>query len=173
MGREVRRVPGDWEHPRYTKDDSPYRDRIGEHRPLYDDDYESVSEKWMADFNLWRAGEHPSQPCGYCKYFWEYDSPPDEESYRSRKWTEDEATHFQAYETVSEGTPVSPAFASKKELVDYLVANGDFWDQRRGTGGWSRKAAEQFVENESAPSLMVMQTPEGAVIREPRDGPLD
>ena len=46
-------------------------------------------------------------------------------------------------------------FATKAELVEYLVKNGDFWDQRRGHGGWERKNAEQFVEREFAISMMV------------------
>lgn len=51
---------------------------------------------------------------------------PDPEYYRPR-WTADEATHYQLYETVSEGTPLSPPFASKAELVEYLVERGDGW----------------------------------------------
>lgn len=35
----------------------------------------------------------------------------------------DEATHLALYETCSEGTPVSPAFASREELARYLADN--------------------------------------------------
>jgi hypothetical protein len=173
MGREVRRVPSDWEHPKYTKDNAIRESWIGEYKPLYDQDYESAAEEWTVNFNMWQEGKHPSQPCEYCRYYWEYDSPPDEEAYRDRKWTEEDATHFQAYETVSEGTPVTPAFATREALVDYLITYGDFWDQKRGAGGWKREAAERFVDAEFAPSLMVMRSSEGTVIKEPRDGPLD
>lgn len=55
--------------------------------------------------------------------------PPEREYYRS--WKDEDATWFQVWETVSEGTPVTPPFATKEELIDYLVANGDFWDQKR------------------------------------------
>ena len=70
-------------------------------------------------------------------------------------WAPTKATWFQVYETVSEGTPVSPPFATREELVEYLVKNGDFWAQYRGEGGYSRKAAEAFVKDEWAPSLVV------------------
>jgi hypothetical protein len=41
MGREIRRVIPNWEHPRHTRDTVPYGNdkRIGEFRPLYDDPY--------------------------------------------------------------------------------------------------------------------------------------
>lgn len=170
MGREIRRVPGDWEHPTYTADNAPHQDRIGDEIPLYDNDYESVAEEWLADLSLWTCGEHPSQPSKYARYFWEYDAPPDEDSYRKRKWTAEEATHFQVYETVSEGTPVTPVFATKAEIIDYLVACGDEWDQSCGSGGWSRENAERFVESEWAPSMMVTVSKSGTTVRQPRDG---
>ena len=73
-------------------------------------------------------------------------------------------TWWQVYETVSEGTPVTPPFETQEELVEYLVANGDFWDQsRRAKGGssmpcgpWPREQAKKFVLGRGwAPSLIV------------------
>lgn len=157
MGREIRKVPADWEHPRYTKDNALSRDHIGSYMPLEDSDYVSASEKWLSDLALWQAGAHPYQAKGgtSCQFFWEYaGNPPDEEFWRARRWTEAEATHFQMYETVSEGTPLTPPMASLQELADYLVSHGDFWGQKRGTNGydrgekpvrWSREAADTFV----------------------------
>lgn len=168
MGREIRRVPADWEHPRYTKDDAPYTNRIGEFIPLYDEDYESAADEWMAQYALWQEGKHGYQPCD-SKYFWEYDSPPSQDSYRARKWSEAEATHYQMYETVSEGTPVSPVCASPQELVEYLIANGDYWDQKRGHGGWHRASAEGFVRTGFAMSMMTTSGPQGTTISTPRD----
>src|SRR5271156_6251442 len=107
MGREIRKVPKDWQHPRWTADNTIRSNLIGKFQPLFDGDYDTVAQEWIANFALWQAGKHPHQE-DY--YFWEYDSPPDRESYRERKWTEAEATHFVVYETVSEGTPVTPAF---------------------------------------------------------------
>lgn len=166
MGREIRRVPRDWEHPKFTEGA-----RRGQYMPLHDQDYETAAEEWMKNLGLWRQGRHEAQPsCDFCRYYWEYESPPDKETCREKKWTEAEATHYQMYETVSEGTPVSPVFASPQELADYLVSKGDFWDQKRGKGGWSRAAAESFVKAGSAPSVMTTVTAAGVDVREPRDG---
>lgn len=80
-----------------------------------------------------------------------------------------DATWFQMYETVSEGTPVSPPFPSLDALEDYLVNHGDFWDQRRGSGGWRREAAKSFCADGFACSMIVQITNKGTVILEPRD----
>ncbi len=141
MGREIRMVPPNWEHPRNEK---------GKYEPLYDEDYLTATKEWKAGYALWEKGEHPSQE----DYpYWDYEGTPDEAMCRP-KFKED-ATWIQMYETVSEGTPVSPPFATKEELVNYLVANGDFWDQSRGDGGWDRANAEKFVASGWAPSFMV------------------
>ena len=151
MGREIRRVPPNWEHPRRTA--------YGEegYQPKYDIPYTKAAEEWVQDFLLWQKGEHRSQKGKYaddCKYFWEHDgNPPDEEYYLPDGL--EESTWHQMYETVSEGTPVSPPFATKEELVDYLVENGDFWDQRRGTPPPTRESAEAFVGMGWAPSFIV------------------
>lgn len=151
MGREIRRVPGDWEHPKYTRENSRRSDEIGKFMPLHDQDYETAAEEWMKGLDLWRQGKHEDQPSKYSRYYWEYDSPPDEETHRARKWTEAEATHYQVYETVSEGTPITPPMPTKEALVDWLCTNKDYW----GKGPLTRKQAEAFVEDEYAPSLMI------------------
>lgn len=158
MGREIRRVPPNWEHPRYTKENAR-RDRdIGEYMPMYDETFEDAAAKWKAGYASWEAGTHESiefyKERGRKIEYWEYDSPPDRELYRPA-FTE-EPTWFQVYQTVSEGSPVSPPFATREELVEYLVQYGDFWAQRRGEGGCSRKAAEAFVmEDGWVPSMVV------------------
>lgn len=59
---------------------------------------------------------------------------------------------WQVWETVSEGSPITPVFATREDLIDYLVENGDLWDQKRHEGGWSRENAERFVRTAWAPS---------------------
>lgn len=116
-------------------------------KPLYNRSFAEAVNEWKEGFAEWERGERPD----YCSAenaaleFWEWHGePPDRESYRP-EWTEQDATWFQVYETVSEGTPVTPAFSTREELIDYLVNHGDYWDQRRGNGGISREAAEAFV----------------------------
>lgn len=60
------------------------------------------------------------------------------------EWTE-EPTHFQVYEEVTEGTPLSPVFESEEELVEWVVDKG-----------YARKAAEKFAEYKYAPSSAII-----------------
>ncbi len=39
-------------------------------------------------------------------------------------WLPEQRTHFMMYETTSEGTPISPAFAKPEELARWLADNG-------------------------------------------------
>lgn len=152
MGREIRNVKPGWEHPKWTADDAPRENLVGKLRPLYDEDYETAADKWLANVILWHEGKHPDQPKEY-RYFWEWESgPPDADYYRAERWTPEEAAWVQMYETVSEGTPVTPAFATRDELAEYLIANGTFWD----TQGWSRKSAESFCKSGYAPSMIAV-----------------
>lgn len=187
MGREIRRVPLGWEHPRQRCAHSPWAGGCDDAKlhggqcfqPLYDKDFESAMKDWLHDLERWLTSEFaeyrakypdsnydPEQPYrAYCEW---YGTAPDPEYYRP-VWKE--ANAYQMYETVSEGTPVSPVFETPEGLVDYLVNHGDFWDQYRGgKGGWSRENAEAFVGSGWAPSLMVIRSSEGVEIKSPRDG---
>lgn len=138
MGREVRMVIPNWEHPK----------KDGVYIPMYDNSFDEDFFEWVENYKLWKKGKHPDQldtEFDTNMQFWEWDGgPPDPENYRP-DWKNEEMTWYQMYETVSEGTPVSPAFATKEELIEYLVNNGDYWDQLRGDGGWSRENATNFV----------------------------
>lgn len=158
MGREVRRVIPNWEHPK--GDD-------GNYLPLFNESYREAAERWRKGLAEWEAGGRKAQRegTGNDYEYWDWDGgPPDERHYRP-EWKPEEMTWFQMYETVSEGTPVTPAFATAEELVDYLVTNGTFWDQHRGVRGWTRKNAEAFVKAGWAPTLIMAD----GVIKTPRD----
>lgn len=180
MGREIRRVPANWEHPRRDCKHSPWAGGCDEakrnggkcYQPLYDRDYEVDAREWLSECIAWENGTH--KDCAKYKvdhpFFWNFScGPPNKEYYRP-KWTDEERTHQQVYETVSEGTPVTPAFATKEELVEYLVANGDRWDQHRGDGGWKREAAESFVKRGWAMSGIGVVKDGKATLYAPRDG---
>ena len=168
MGREIRRVAPGWEHPRKEFPISgparPGRRSQGRYLPLYDECFEDAVADWLLDLKKWK---------GSYRDFWEEECPPDPEDFRDVSWTDEEASWFQMYETVSEGTPMSPAFETKQEIVEYLVAQGDYSDQRSDLGSgsprgpWKREHAERFVEDESA--LTGSITADG-VIRMARDG---
>jgi hypothetical protein len=71
---------------------------------------------------------------------------------------------------MAEGSPVTPPFETKEELVEYLVEFGTFWDQTDGKGGWKRENAQRFADSGYAPSMIITCTPEGVDIKTPRDG---
>lgn len=124
MGREIRRVPSNYEHPRkmYFRYNGYKEDYV----PLYGKSYKEAAENWITEFIKYQAfPENPEYP-----YYWDWHGmPPNKEDYIS--YEAKDATWWQCYETVSEGTPVSPSFATAEELIDYLATYGDFWEQAR------------------------------------------
>ena len=131
MGREVRRVPPDWEHP---------TDEDGNWIPVLDRPYDPMATDELGD------------PYGAI------DHRPN--------WTDEERTHYQWYENVSEGTPMSPPFSTKARLVQFIVENGD-----PVYGDITKEQAEYFVEHEYAPSFIVVpgQKPMGGMQYLPGD----
>lgn len=115
MSRELRRVPADWQHP---------KDERGHYRPLYDASFADQAAEWKEGFAAWERGERPDYcDADYKGEFWEWDSgPPDRESYRPN-WTEEQMTHFQMYETCSEGTPISPVFDTIEKVARWCADN--------------------------------------------------
>jgi len=63
---------------------------------------------------------------------------------------------WQVWETVSEGSPITPVFATAEELIEHLCTVGDLWKQKSGESPYSREAAEAFVKGAGwVPSGMV------------------
>lgn len=172
MGREIRRVIPNWEHPKKEYPNHQTMRMEEGYQPLYDRCYREAADEWRREFAEWEGGERAAhfEESGTDYEFWDWNGMPPDKNYYRPEWKPEEMTWFQVYETVSEGTPVTPAFATQEELADYLVANGDFWDQRRGDGGWNRENAMEFVRQGFAFSLSV-NTVTGE-IKAPRDGAL-
>lgn len=132
MGREVRMVPADWRHPQYTPWDAPGDYAVGRFKPLYDGGYATAAADWAEEKTQWDAGFKR----GYSGERWvpkeghESDSyeewsgaAPREEDYMP-EWPAEQRTHLMMYENTSEGTPISPAFATPEELARWLTDNG-------------------------------------------------
>ncbi len=125
MGREIRRVPSWWEHP---------RDERGEYIPLFDRSYYEAVRDYEYAVGLWQEGRHPAQSEwpeqteGVSYDEWE-SGPPDLRFYRQESWTEDDASMFVLYETVSEGTPLSPKYESLSGLLQWMLRNGYSQDE--------------------------------------------
>jgi len=113
---------------------------------LYDNDFETAASEWAENYDLWRKGEHPdqlSEDRSDYKYYWQWTGVPPDEKYYRPAWTDEECVCFQMYETVSEGTPVSPVFDTKEELIEWMVVEG-----------WSRESAVEFAKDGWAPSFI-------------------
>lgn len=123
MGREVRRVPENWIHP---------VDDHGNHIPLHDGmDLTDAMREWDEGAEKWAEGLRSDGNGGWVPLDadddgtfedWEGARP----SYEGRmpNWPESERTHFMMYENTSEGTPISPAFATPEDLARWLADTG-------------------------------------------------
>lgn len=80
--------------------------------------------------------KHPKSECGY--------EPLDEDSIPSGSW-------YQLFEDVTEGTPLSPPFKTKRELVEWLSNNKDFWGYTR-----TYEEAEATVKRGWSPSGVII-----------------
>jgi hypothetical protein len=119
MGREVRRVPANWQHPKMNN---------GRYQPMRDKSYREAMSKWTAARDLFAQGKgddgdplpDAAQGCTFEK--WHGDKPnPD---YCRPDWSDEERTHYQMYEDTSEGTPISPVFATPEEVARWCADNG-------------------------------------------------
>lgn len=123
MGREVRRVPAEWQHP---------KDERGRYIPLFDGkDYERRVREWDEGAQKWAEGLVEDyrnggwmpidQEADKHQTFAEWYGPrPEADDYMPR-WTDCECTHYMMYEDTSEGTPISPAFSTPEELARWLT----------------------------------------------------
>ena len=160
MGREIRRVPPRWEHPRYNRCNAIHFTQVGEYKRLFDKPYRKALDEWLEGLAQWDRGEHPYQKPG--EGYWAYaGGPPDPNYYRPA--FKEVPTWYQVYETISEGTPVTPSFATKEELVDYLVKHGEFNGQRYGNSKPTREAAQAFVDKGWMVSMVTMANPQGNI----------
>lgn len=155
MGREVRRVPADWQHP---------KDERGNYIPLMDGaTFAGRVRDWDKEAAKWARGEFPeyasegSRKLTYAEWSGER---PVEADYMPR-WSPEEATHLMMYEDTSEGTPISPAFATPEELARWLVDNNAsaFGSSTASYEGWLRVARGGY-----APSAIYSPPPATGIV---------
>jgi hypothetical protein len=164
MGLELRRVPAGWKHPTKgygtCQSRAPYKPTCGHFEPLFDQDWPSAMRYWC-----WRHIKTQVK-----RWFWYWptilgwtkkerwyvrwkddEGRPDPSSYRPY-WPERTRTHYQLYETVSEGTPISPVCACIEELAAWCGSHNDveIWCGTKGMteADWLRF----FVRGGYAPS---------------------
>jgi hypothetical protein len=75
-----------------------------------------------------------------------FEGAPDKRDYMP-DWPEEQRTHYMMYEDTSEGTPISPAFATPEELAQWLVDNGAsaFAGETASYDAWLRIARGGFA----------------------------
>jgi len=102
MGREVRRVPKGWNHPKDGDRFTPLFDGYVAALASFQDD---INKMGLARAINWNGGGPQAN-----------DYMPD--------WPVSERTHYMMYEDTSEGTPISPAMESPEALAHWLADNG-------------------------------------------------
>lgn len=150
MGREVRMVPADWRHP---KEYNHYR-RANEYKPMHYRDWAEEAAEWDAEREKWERGELPdyasADDAGTPYDQWA--GPRPYSSDYMPNWPADQRTHYMMYEDTSEGTPISPAFATPEELAAWLFENNAsaFGGQTGSYEGWLR-----IAKGGLAPSMVI------------------
>jgi hypothetical protein len=168
MSREVRMVPADWEHPVPAEGPATYRGGGKRYVPLHKQSYRQALEEYEQGALKWEQGlvrsyslsQEPDQQWEpKATYFSEYKDyadyagqPPKPEEYMP-DWPPEQRTHWMMYESVSEGTPISPAFATPEELARWLAdTNASSFADRGATyeqwlatcrSGWAISAVSQ------------------------------
>ena len=108
MGREIKRVPMDFDWPLH-------KEWEGYLYPDYDDSLSEEEEEKLYE-NWYDTQRH---------------DPP-------------EGKGWQVWETVSEGSPVSPVLPTAEKLIGWMVSTGQ-----------TEEAAEAFIETGYVPSMMI------------------
>lgn len=124
MGREVRMVPPGWVHPVDDK---------GVPVPLYSGGFDVVHAEWVEADAKWSAGLVKDWSTGKWKprdpeyahtRYCDYDGKEPRRDDYMPTFAPGTATHLMMYENTSEGTPISPAFATPEELARWLADTG-------------------------------------------------
>lgn len=155
MGREIRRTPVGytprWRRYPYGIDWVPmFSHSLSEAQTQWDHSLEDYKKSFEGDASSLMEcfeedyGERPRH------------EPFADVEYTPEEWVGRTDLGYQVWQTVSEGTPVTPSFATKEELLEYLVTHGDSWmpegGRRLAATPWDRRATEKFLEDEWAPS---------------------
>lgn len=128
LSREVRRVPVEWKHP---------KEESGKFVPLLDGYNQDVT-RWDEGNIQWKSGyvrlydyHNDNTATGWAAKtemlaglsYTEWAGPrPQPENYLP-DWPNEVRTHFQMYETVTEGTPISPVLDCPETLARWLAYN--------------------------------------------------
>lgn len=157
MGREVRRVPANWQHPKQQTPDYRTGSMVESYKPLFPGErYQPSVDEWDEECAKWKAGWRPDYCTDDKRRAMTYEQYSGQRPHRDNympNWPESERTHYMMYEDTSEGTPISPAFATPEELAQWLADNGAsaFGNMTADYDHWLRVARGEWAPG------MVMQ----------------
>ena len=158
MGREIRKVPPGWQHP--PSDGT----RGGRYKPLHygaGGRFETRARAWLAGCAKWEAGERPDYAGDDAPlFYWDWEgAPPSQEDYMLVGVPDSECTHFMLYESTTEGTPQSPAFATLEEVAEYAAEHATTFASFKATKEeWLRMLSpgSRGVITEIAPGIIAI-----------------
>lgn len=121
-------VPPGWRHPKSAE---------GKYIPLFKGSFTSADEDWNEGYAAWQRGEIENYGAKDGESKWRPKSESALESVSYTEWAggrpspddympafpEGSATMLCMYEDTTEGTPISPAFATPEELARWLADN--------------------------------------------------
>lgn len=156
MGREVRRVPADWQHPKHWV--GGLNGLEERYKPLFPGErYQPEVDEWDEACAKWKAGWRPDyctdpESRAMCYEQWA-GQRPHRDDYMPN-WPAEQRTHLMMYEDTSEGTPISPAFKTPEELARWLTDNraSAFGKDTASYEAWLRVARGGW-----APSMVAVQ----------------
>jgi len=134
MSREIRKVAVDWKHP---KDDQGNYVPCFEYFPYEDEISEGLRDGWLDD-------EPPNYGCCVMP-----------------SWSDSERSHYQMYETTSEGTPIGPVLESPEAVAHWCVDNSA---SAMGGRTASYEAWLRVARGGSAPTMMSGPESDGELI---------
>lgn len=121
MGREIRMVPDNWNHPAKVTDRGDIQ-----FVPLLDGSFSERAKQYATDKEKWERGDFPDWADEKSKKLsfeeWEGQAPSADDY--MPEWSDQQKTHLMMYENTSEGTPISPAFKTPEELARWLADTG-------------------------------------------------
>jgi hypothetical protein len=120
MGIKVRMVPPDWVHPEDESLSEDFTQRHADWVETRDQFNNGMVRDWGSPLDkAWKPKD--ARNAGVSLEEWAGSEPIASEY--MPEWPAEVATHFMMYETVTEGSPISPAFATPEELALWLVDN--------------------------------------------------
>lgn len=146
-----RSAPGDpEENEERMKRVATYREAMGlgdgeVFIPLHDQSFEQACDEWDEYLAQWGLGTYPDQPQDMLRTLvgfeeWHGPRPSLRQGHSTfRPHFEEDASCYQLYETISEGTPISPVYCDINSLFRWMITDGGRDDK------WTEEQALELV----------------------------